>query len=349
MKNFFKNILRWLNLMLVVITLLAYLSPFINPVQLWPFSFLGLAYPVLLLSNILFIVFWLWRRNKYFLYSATCILVGLGYFSGLIGFNLPDNSANNRNEISVMTYNVAGLRNYNGDKESEKSKMMDFEGIMEDENIPDILCIQEGAQNNVRKIVQQKFNYPFYFKEKGTLIFSKYKFSDSGVIPFENTSNSCIWGDLEMPGGTLRVYAVHLQSNWLAPAALRVVEEGDPRKKELWRAVGEVMRLYKRAATRRANQAKMVAAHMAESPHPVILCGDLNDTPVSYVYQVLSKNLKDSFCEKGLGFDFTYAGKIPGLRIDYVLTDKQFEILEHQVPQLELSDHYPVLVRLVRE
>ena len=127
------------------------------------------------------------------------------------------------------------------------------------------------------------------------------------------------------------------------------MQERDPRKKELWDGVAEVMRLYKRAATRRAAQAEKVAAHMARSPHPVILCGDLNDTPVSYVYQVLSKKLQDSFCERGFGFDFTYAGKIPGLRIDYVLPDETFQILEHQVPALELSDHYPVLVRLERE
>ena len=73
---------------------------------------------------------------------------------------------------------------------------------------------------------------------------------------------------------------------------------------------------------------------------------DLNDTPVSYVYQVLSDNLQDSFCERGFGFDFTYAGKIPGLRIDYVFVDDHFKILDHQVPKLELSDHYPVLVRM---
>ena len=244
MKKFLKNILRWLNLILIIVTLLAYLSPFINPAKVWHFSFLGLAYPILLLANILFITFWLWRRSKYFLYSAVCLFVGLGYFSGFIGFKLPAENIGEKKTISVMTYNIAGLRKYNGGTtEAGKKQMAVFEKLLKEENIPDILCVQEGSKNGVRKIIQNKFNYPFYFKEKGTLIFSKYKFSDSGIIPFENTSNSCIWGDLKTPTGTVRVYAVHLQSNWLAPAALRVAKERDPRKKELWNGVAEVMRL----------------------------------------------------------------------------------------------------------
>ena len=246
-----------------------------------------------------------------------------------------------------MTYNIAGLRKYeNGKTKIGVQRLEDLKGFLKEEGVPDIWCIQEGPYNNVRELLQKEFSYPYFFKEKGTLILSKYPFADSGNIAFEKTSNSCIWGDLKTPVGIVRVYATHLQSNWLVPAAMRLAEESDPRKKETWMSVAEVMRLYKRAAARRATQSEMVAAHIAKSAHPVILCGDLNDTPVSYVYHVLSQNLQDSFCEKGLGFDFTYAGKIPGLRIDYVLTDHSFKVLDHQVPKLELSDHFPVLVRL---
>ena len=349
MKNFLKNTLRWLNLLLVLITLLAYLSPFINPSKVWHFSFLGLAYPLLLLANLLFIFFWLWRRNRYFLYSTACIVVGIGYFSGFLGLSLFSEDYQPDKTISVMTYNIAGMRRYDkGQTEAGKKRLKELINFVEKAGKPDVWCIQEGAYNNVREFFQMEFGYPYYFKEKGTIILSKYPFTKSGNIRFEKTSNSCIWGDLKTPFGQVRVYAVHLQSNWLAPAAMRLAEESDPRKKETWNSVAEVMRLYKRAAARRAKQVEMVADNIAKSPHPVILCGDLNDTPVSYVYQVLSNNLQDSFCEKGFGFDFTYAGKIPGLRIDYVLPDQSFKVLDHQVPKLELSDHYPVLVRLGR-
>ncbi len=349
MKNFLKNILRWANVLLILATLLAYLSPFINPAKVWHLSFLGLSYPLLLLGNVLFVMFWLWQKNKRFLFSLGCILVGAGYFSSLIGLSFFDGNTEQGDTISVASYNMAHLRRYYDYKGNvDRSKLDGFKSQLRNNVDPDILCIQEGAFNHTKQTVQNTLQFEYFFKEKGTIIFSKYPFADSGIIPFENTSNSCIWGDLQTPNGLVRVYSVHLQSNWLGPAAHRVAEDSDLRKKKTWTGIAQVMRLYRRAAARRASQAEMVAAHIAKSPHPVILCGDFNDTPISYVYHVLSENLTDSFCEKGVGFDFTYAGKIPGLRIDFVLTSEEFEVVDHQVPKLELSDHYPVLVKLKR-
>ena len=337
-----------MNLLLVLITLLAYLSPFINPAKIWHFSFLGLAYPGLLLGNLLFIAFWLLRRDRYFLFSAGCILVGLGYFSGFIGLHFL-NGNNSSDSISIMTYNVAGLTMHRINKSKNRNDLLkEFDTYLKKDGAPEILCLQECYQNWARENIQNIAAHKFYFKEKGTIIFSEYPFANSGIIPFKNTSNSCIWGDLKTPEGIVRVYAAHLQSNWLGAPTKKLEKESDPRKKETWQNIAHVMRLYKRAATKRAEQVELVADHIAKSPYPVILCGDLNDPPVSYVYQVLSKNLQDSFCEKGFGFDFTYAGKIPGLRIDYVLPDHSFKVLSHQVPKLELSDHYPVLVNLER-
>lgn len=347
LKLLLKNTLRWLNLLLVLLTLLAYLSPLLNPAKVWLFSFLGLGYPLLLLGHFLFILFWLWRRKKYFLFSTFCLLIGYGHLSAFISLNIPTSELDASADLSLMTYNVAGIVKYKyGKTEKGRAIMSAFKTYMEEIGVPDVFCVQEGARHGTRPTLQKAFDYPYFFKEKGTIIFSKFPFVDSGNIKFENTSNSCIWGDLKLPTGIVRVYTAHLQSNWLAPAAMRVVEEKDPRKKETWDGVKEVMRLYKRAATRRAVQAELVAEHIAQSPHPVILCGDFNDTPLSYVYRVISNNLQDSFCEKGWGFDFTYAGKIPGLRIDYVMPNQHFEVLDHQVPTLELSDHFPVFVNL---
>jgi len=348
-KSNLKNIFRWLNALLIIATLLSYLSPFINPAKNSAFAFFGLAYPMLLLANGLFVIFWLWRRNRYFLFSTGCILAGAGYLPGLIGLNLSGGPAGAGHAISVMSYNVANLRRFydfkgNGDKVKLEWLKKELKSNLD----PDILCIQEGAFNHAQQTLKQTLNYEHFFKEKGTIIFSKYPFTDSGFIPFEKTSNSCIWGDLKLPGGIVRVYSIHLQSNWLAPAAMKVVEDSDPSKSETWKDIAHVMRLYKTAAARRAIQAERVAEHIAQSPYPVILCGDFNDTPLSYAYHVLSENLLDSFCEKGRGFGFTYAGKIPGLRIDYILPGKQFKVLSHKVPKLELSDHYPVLVWLER-
>lgn len=244
-----------------------------------------------------------------------------------------------------MTFNLAGLGRWKS-KTSQEEKVAELSELMERKGMPDIFCIQEGAQSWVVKKVKATVDLPHYFKEKGTVIFTKYPIGKHGKLDFEDTGNSCVWADLDTPQGTFRVYSLHLQSNALTYKASLVVDDADPRKKQTWRNVRDVMRLYKRAVTKRANQAKLVAQHMSESPHPVILCGDLNDMPVSYVYRLLSQNLQDSFCEKGSGFGATFNGFLPALRIDYVLCGQQFEVISHEVPKAELSDHLPVLVRL---
>ena len=34
----------------------------------------------------------------------------------------------------------------------------------------------------------------------------------------------------------------------------------------------------------RANESKKIKNHIKSSPFPVIVCGDLNDTPISFTY-----------------------------------------------------------------
>ena len=80
-----------------------------------------------------------------------------------------------------------------------------------------------------------------------------------------------------------------------------------------------------------------------EGEQPVIVCGDFNETPQSYVYKTISKDLNDTFREKGSGIGSTYAGKIPALRIDYILSDKKFRVLSNRILKKAYSDHYPVL------
>ncbi|MEM1121891.1 MAG: hypothetical protein AAGJ18_15675, partial [Bacteroidota bacterium] len=95
--------LRGLNLLLIGLTFLAYLSPFVDPATFWLFSFLGMAYPWLLFANMLFALFWLSSKKWYFLFSVGCILVGWNHFQSFVGLNTP--LPKNKDEITVMTMN----------------------------------------------------------------------------------------------------------------------------------------------------------------------------------------------------------------------------------------------------
>jgi endonuclease/exonuclease/phosphatase family metal-dependent hydrolase len=101
----------------------------------------------------------------------------------------------------------------------------------------------------------------------------------------------------------------------------------------------------KRAFISRAPQAETVAAHISESPYPVILAGDFNDTPASYVYRLLSRNLVDAY-RSGRGLGSTYTRSIPGFRIDYILHSPHFESFNYLRGDQKYSDHYPVRTML---
>jgi len=98
----------------------------------------------------------------------------------------------------------------------------------------------------------------------------------------------------------------------------------------------------------RGQQADIVKKHINSSPFPVILCGDLNDTPSSYAYRKITSGLTDAFVESGRGFAVTYAGEsFPSFRIDYIFHDEVFESRRFTRHKISYSDHYPISCTLV--
>ena len=86
---------------------------------------------------------------------------------------------------------------------------------------------------------------------------------------------------------------------------------------------------------------------MAKSPHPLLVVGDLNDTPHTYVYSVISKGLQDAFVQKGRGLGITYAGRIPALRIDYIFVQAPFSVLNYRSERKGFSDHKAIRAKVV--
>jgi endonuclease/exonuclease/phosphatase family metal-dependent hydrolase len=104
-----------------------------------------------------------------------------------------------------------------------------------------------------------------------------------------------------------------------------------------------ILRRMKRAFVKRAIQADGIALHIASCRYKVIVCGDFNDTPASYVYHTIRGNLKDAFIESGSGFEQTYAGIFPKFRIDYIFHSKEFKSKQYHHLSETVTDHYPII------
>lgn len=328
-----EKLLRWLNLLLVLVTLSSYLSPFIDPGTFWWFSFLGMGYPWLLLFNMLFVLWWLFVKNWYFLFSLACIISGWNHFQSFVGMNAP--LVDEKTDLTVMTLNSMTFYNLKGETGKK------FQQLLQ-KHEPDIICLQE-AYSSYKPFSKKTYPYIYQPKEKSLVIYSKLPFVQRGNLDMGNKTNGCTFVDVKLKNKLVRFYNVHLQSNKVTDNATKLKKEGNLKEKETWIGIKKMLDKVKRASTIRSRQVKEIIEHFLDCKHPVVVCGDMNDTPLSYTYQLFSQHLEDGFKKRAMGIGTTFDGTIPVLRIDYIFTDPKFEVNSHHIIKENFSDHYPVI------
>jgi endonuclease/exonuclease/phosphatase family metal-dependent hydrolase len=226
------------------------------------------------------------------------------------------------------------------------------------------MCLQEFFNttdpkhdfNTLDTILQFKIKYNYHVEYTATVketehwgiaTFTTYPIVAKGRITFENKSNNiCIYTDVLIKKDTVRIYNMHLASVKFGQEDYTYLKKVGDKVEEDVTGMTNLVKKLRRAYLTRSDQAIAVKNHMKESPYPIILCGDFNDTPTSFTYGLLSEGLTDSFKKKGSGFGTTYNGNLPFLRIDYVMTDPGISILKHEVIHTDISDHYPLIVNV---
>jgi len=344
------------NIFIALSLITVHYSANINPVDFWLFAFFGLSYPIVLLLTLFFGFIWLFTRSKW-LSLLSIIAIIITYKSNLATFQFSV-GAQNVDEFSIMSWNVKNfdLYNWTGNEET-RNKMFD----LLKENRADILCLQEfytedrGKFNNLKDL-KKELGYSYvYFKKTysqnknehwGLIILSDYKITNEGALIFEEGTrlNSCMYADIVLnENQKVRIYNTHLQSNQFSQEDYQFLEKMGVNTEEDKKSVSKIIAKLRKGYVNRSIQCNKVLKSKEESPYPVIICGDFNDTPVSYAYKTLSLGMRDAFVEKGNGFGKTYSNPSPFLRIDYLLFNTMFKINEYKCYDNEvLSDHFPI-------
>lgn len=355
--NFFDKILLWLNILLCAALLLSYLAPIADPAKYWVIAFFGLAYPILLLFSILFILYWLLRKSIWVLLPVICILIGWHVLNENIGFrrSSPTGKTNDTGLVRLMTYNVHNFKRYGA--KNDVSTKHDILQIISDES-PDILAFQEfysrrhgqyAMVDTLKKILSTE-NYYFEAFESsnteaiGMAIFSKFPIIAHGLIPLSNMKslNQCLYIDVKKGNHIFRVYDVQLQSIRFDPEDYRYLSKISGEGKA---DLGSTKRLgskLKTAFIKRSIQVVRIKQEAAACPYPYIITGDFNDTPTSFAVNQMSKGLTNAFFVKGSGLGRTYNGDFPNYQIDYVMASPAFAVRGYNIIEKKLSDHYPV-------
>ena len=333
-----------LNLIVIVFTIMSYIAPYVNPAKLWFFSFFGLGFPILLIANILFIIYYLFYDIKKIVFSILILIVGYQYINEFIAFNNSEDTVSGQGYFSVMSYNV----NQGSYLYKKKIGNNILSGFIKKQN-PDILLLQERNSKRIDKELSNLDGYKYrnMIDKRGAAILSKFQIIDKGEVDFSTNTNSCLWADIVINKDTLRVYSVHFESNQISKSTENLMEDIEKDRTIQSKNIFTILSKYKTFVQLRAKQVSKVIKHIKSSPYKIIAGGDFNDPPISYTYNQFSNILKDAFKEKGFGLGISYAGIIPFLRIDYLFVSENIKVSEFKTLRIKYSDHFPIRVKMV--
>ncbi|HET6559707.1 MAG TPA: endonuclease/exonuclease/phosphatase family protein [Prolixibacteraceae bacterium] len=334
-----------LNIIAVIAIGMASVSVFISPAVFWIPALFGMAYPYLLVVNVIFVILWLFTRPKYALISLVVILAGYNNISNYL--QLSGEKTDERG-IRVISYNVKYFMGMTDQPNKENADQILY---FLRKNDADIICLQE-VRLNKRQIFDIKdtrlpmvnhMQLAHNSHAGGPLTMTRFPIAYMGEIRFKNSGNMIIYTDILINGtDTTRVFNCHLQSYRLQKKEINTIDSINFDNHRTREKILGISAKFKDALVKRAEQAAILNEHIRKSPYPVIVCGDFNDTPVSYAYHTVKGNLEDSFTQSGSGTANTYNGKLPSFRIDYILYSPSFKSYNFEVSLLDHSDHFPI-------
>lgn len=331
------------NIVLTVLTFLAYVLPFLAP-KLFPFlSVLTLLLPLFLIVNALFFLYWILQLKRQMILSGIVLILGITFINKFYKFSSTDGIIED-DDFIVMSYNVRLFNLFQWIPRDEVGN--DIREFINEQN-PDILCIQEYSET--AKVDLRVYKHKFIFMQgrkikTGQAIFSKFPIINQGNIEFPESDNLIVYADIRKGKDTIRVYNMHLQSIKISPDVSDMQDNVDSinqQKSEL------VVRRMSTAFKQQQKQAEILMNHKNKCHYPIIICGDMNNSAFSYVYRSIKGDLTDCFEEAGSGFGQTYNFKFYPARIDYIFADKNMKVKNFQnFSHFKNSDHYPILARL---
>lgn len=346
--------LIWLAVMAVALLLYggAMLSPYVSPLRTQIPSFLNLAYPILLTGILLLLITSIVLRSWRIAIGYALVLV---LSSGYILTYLPLHSAQltEERDLRVITYNVANFGFTHGDKSPCAIDLIGESGA-------NIICLQESlSPEQIRRSGQEgrelvkKYPHRIYHSDDRLLMMSKYPILRSGTIDYHSYTNGSAWYLLRLSSDrTLLLVNNHMESYSLGSGEKETFRSylKDPKLENLMSQLLAVKRrlgpsLNVRAGAANSVREKVRALEAEHHPSYTIICGDLNDTPMSYCYSRIRDDYRDAFVDKGGGLGISFNEPFYAFRIDHLFYGGSLEATAAKIPsRAKCSDHNPLLV-----
>lgn len=315
-------------------------------------SLAGMAFPIALGVVAAFLIFWLLFYKRLCWLSLVTLLVCCSQIYSMFPLNLSDIRAP-RGAMKILSYNVLSVG------ADEKNPILQYLARSK----ADIICLQEASEAHLKKYDQnaewmKDYPYRTYRMPHGgtreardICCISKYPILSLKNYRFPGSGNCYSEYTLDVKGDTITLFNCHLQSFALSEDDKNLYEEiiNHPKENLPTSGTKELLKKLREANAKRSVQADSLAKHIEQAlgngptPRTVIVCGDFNDTPISYSHYRVTRLLKDAHTLSGNGFGFSYNRNKMFFRIDHILASPNLKPYRCKVDRsIKESDHYPI-------
>ena len=354
---FFRSLLWSLNLLLVVYTGIAYWLLYSLQTEHWLAGLILISIPVAWVLNIITIGLWLTTRPQRSWLSGVAIIVGILLFgSRTFVWHSPTSLDSTGTALKVFSYNAHwfGAEDLQGENADTSTIRRNMDYVLQYD--APVKCFQEfyststiPSFNLAQQLHKAGYLYSVVLHPElenalteyagvGVALFSVYPIVSSGREIFDG-HNGLVWANIKVKNDTIRIINLHLHSMGIRVG--RVLKQQG--MQGVQHETHGVLSALRTGFIDRNEEVRRVERYIRESPYPVIVTGDHNDTPYSVVYERLRRTLPSSFEDAGRGFGFSY-NRLPGfIRIDHQFHDPSLSVLNFEtLGQVKNSDHYPI-------
>lgn len=312
--------------------------------------------PILLLILILAaFVLLLCKRWKWTIGCMVCC-IGLNWWTETFPLNLFHSGDSCERDLRVAAYNIDCL----GWGEKHEGWEDELVAFIEETNA-DILFLSEfqyhdfgGYTHLLDTITKTKFFKTVVSVEYGRkdVVYSKYPITDFHRIDINRKfcESDSLYKEItvdyyqkllpmiyqmkvNVKGKDVQLVCCHLASNEFNVAKKMMKEKG----------LGAFWNNLNKGYVYREVEANSIVEALNKSM-PTILMGDLNDINGSATMDILENaGLQDAWWCSGTGYGQTYYKQGLYFRLDYVMTSKDFDVLDVSVSKCKASDHYPIV------
>ena len=356
LKNILLSVFTGASAMVAAATVAVAYSDRLDPIAHPVLACAGMVFPIFLVANLVVLLLWLmvkWRR----VWIPIAAFV-LAFPSIRIFMPLHTSSETPEGCIKVLSYNVAA---YGGNY--RYNQVMDtIFGYLKQQKA-DIVCFQEDMTVKFNPVEHFPELYPYndtvhvtppgYPLINAVGIHSRFPIIRRERISYESLANGSVAFFLQIGSDTVIVVNNHLESTHLSTddrQRYKAMMRGDMDRASTKEETRLILDKLSKAMAQRAEQAKAVSRYIEQHRgYPLIVCGDFNDTPISYVRRTIAQGLTDCYVDTGNGLGLSYNQRGFNFRIDHIMCSSHFKPYNCYVDdKMDASDHYPIICWLER-